>query len=254
MAKTNFSRALSATLQFEGGYVNHPADPGGATNMGITQRVLADWRGRSVTAADVKALTRAEAAGIYRRLYWEMVNCDSLPAGVDLAVFDYAVNSGVGRASRALQKVVGATVDGIVGRDTVAAAHAAGAAKVVAALCAERRGFLRRLRIFTVFGRGWLRRVAAVEALASGMAAKAVPPPVSFYAKELPMNFSKSIIESRTVWANIIGMAALGASVLGFDTSAVDQNAVIDAILKGIAGVGFVASTIFRIKATKKLG
>jgi hypothetical protein len=80
MAKTNFSRALSATLQFEGGYVNHPADPGGATNMGITQRVLADWRGRSVTAADVKALTRAEAAGIYRRLYWEMVNCDSLRA------------------------------------------------------------------------------------------------------------------------------------------------------------------------------
>lgn len=253
MAKTSFARALAATLRFEGGYVNHPADPGGATNMGITLRVLADWRGAKVTPADVRAMPRSEAAAIYRRLYWEMVACDHLPAGVDLAVFDYAVNAGVGRASRALQQVVGATVDGIVGRDTVAATRALSPAKVITALCAERRGFLRRLRIFTVFGRGWLRRVAAIEGLALVMA----PPGNSTSTtnrQEMPVNFSKSIVESRTVWANVIGMAAIGASLLGFDTSGVDQAAVIDAVLKGVAALGFVASTVFRIKATRKLG
>lgn len=254
MAITSFARALAATLRFEGGYVNHPADPGGATNMGITQRTLADWRGTSVSPADVRAMTQAEAAAIYRRLYWEMVACDRLPAGVDLAVFDYAVNSGVDRASRALQKVAGATVDGIVGRDTVAAVLAMPAAKVVSALCAERRGFLRRLRIFTAFGRGWLRRIAAIEALALAMAPAATTRSTQLENQESPVTFSKSAIESRTVWANVIGMAALGASLFGFDTSGVDQGALIDAALKGVAAIGFVASTIFRIKATKKIG
>ena len=258
MAVRNFARALAATLRFEGGYVHHPADPGSATNMGVTRAVLAEWRGAPVSAADVKALSKAEASAIYRRRYWEMVNCDRLPDGVDLAVFDYAVNSGVGRASRALQSVLDVTVDGIVGRGTVQAASAADPARLIVALCGQRRGFLRRLRIFTTFGRGWLRRVAAIEALALAMtpasppaAAKAIPSP----ATETPdMLHSKSIVESRTVWSNLIGLAALAVSAFGFDTSGVDQGAVVDAILKGVAGIGFVASTIYRVKATKQLG
>lgn len=253
MAKANFARALAATLRFEGGYSNHPSDPGGATNMGITARVLAEWRGAAVNAADVRAISKSEATAIYRRHYWEMVACDSLPAGLDLAVFDFAVNSGVARATRALQSVLGVTVDGIIGRSTIDAAHARDVRQTILSLCAARRGFLRRLAIFTTFGRGWLRRVAAIEALALTMVAPATP--ISFVNKETwPMNFTKSIVESRTVWANVIGFAALAASILGFDTTAVDQPAVVDAVLQGVAGLSFVASTVFRIKATKTLG
>lgn len=256
MARSSFARSLEATLRFEGGFSDHAADPGGATKFGITRATLEDWRGESVSEAGMRALTRAEAAAIYRRNYWELAGCDRLPPGVDLAVFDYAVNSGVDRASRALQSALGVTVDGVVGRDTIAAAERADARAVVLALCGERRGFLRRLRIFSAFGRGWLRRVAAVEALALTMTPRAAPQSVLSLAatKENAVTYSKSIIESRTIWANLVGLAALGASLLGFDAASVDQGAVVDAVLKGVAGFGFVASTIFRLRATKKLG
>lgn len=254
MAAKNFSRALAATLRFEGGYANHPADPGGATNMGITRAVLADWRGVAVTADDVRAMPRAEATAIYRRRYWEMVNCDRLPEGIDLAVFDYAVNSGVDRASRALQAVLDVPVDGIIGRATVEAAERADGARVIVALCNQRRGFLRRLRIFTTFGRGWLRRVAAVEALALTMAPAIVTKPATPTMENAPMPDTKSLLESRTVWANVVGLAALAVSLFGFDASSIDQGALVDSVLKGIAGVSFVVSTIFRVKATKNLG
>ena len=251
MAKSNFARALDATLRFEGGYAHHPRDPGGPTNMGVTRRTLAEWRGQAVSDDDVRDLARAEAAAIYRRLYWELAGCDHLPGGVDLVVFDYAVNSGVDRASRALQSALGVTVDGIVGRATIEAARDADSAAVVVALSAARRGFLRRLPIFAIFGRGWLRRVAAIEALAHALAP---PRPPTGPAKETIMPNSKSIVESRTVWANVVGLAALAATLFGFDVSGVDQGAVVDAALKAVAGFGFVASTIFRIRATKKLG
>lgn len=254
MAAKNFARALAATLRFEGGYSNHPSDPGGATNMGITLATLTDWRGVSVTAADVRALQKSEAAAIYRRRYWDMVNGDRLPDGIDLAVFDYAVNSGVGRATRALQSVLDVPVDGIIGRGTVEAASRANAERVIIALCNQRRGFLRRLRIFTTFGRGWLRRVAAIEALAITMAPVPVPPSLRATKENATMQNSKSLVESRTVWANIVGFSALAVSLFGFDTSDVDQAAVVDAVLKGIAGFSFVLSTIFRVRATRQLG
>ena len=258
MASQNFARALAATLKFEGGYVNHPADPGGPTNMGVTQATLSAWRGHRVSVADVRALARPEVAAIFRRNYWELTGCDHLPAGLDIAVFDYAVNSGVPRASRAVQAVVGVTVDGIVGTATINAARAMGAQAAVLALGGQRRGFLRQLRIFTTFGRGWLARVAAIESLALSLAASEAPLPTRSHSPfppttETPMNFSKSFVESRTIWSNLIGLAALAASFMGYDASSVDQAAMLDAVLKSVAGAGFVASTIFRIKATRKL-
>ena len=99
MTAANFDRALTAVLRHEGGYVDHPSDPGGATNLGVTRATLAQWRGRAVSKAEVKALTRAEAAKIYRALYWDEIAGDALPAGLDFAVFDYCVNSGPGRAA-----------------------------------------------------------------------------------------------------------------------------------------------------------
>jgi len=254
MATLNFARCLATTLEFEGGYSNHPADPGGSTNMGITRKVLAEWRGSAVSAADVRALLRTEAAAIYRRRYWELCACDELPGGVDLVVFDYAVNSGVSRAVRALQQAVGVPVDGIAGHRTVAAARSADPRAVVADISARRRGFLRQLRVFTVFGRGWLRRIAMVEARALALAAANPPSSLPPQTKEpSAMTLTKSVLESRTFWSNLVGIGALAASLFGVDIGADAQAGIIDAALKIVAGASFVASTFFRVKATRAI-
>jgi len=161
-----FDTCLTELLKHEGGYVDHPADPGGATNMGITLATLRDWRGKPVTKGDVRNLTKGEAGEIYRARYWNAVKGDQLPAGVDLAVFDYAVNSGPGRAVRDLQSILGVAQDGVVGPKTIEGVKRAGAKAVVVDLCDARRKFLRRLTSYSTFGRGWERRVNEVEAVA----------------------------------------------------------------------------------------
>jgi len=166
MTAANFDRALTLVLQSEGGYADDPRDPGGATNRGITRATLARWRGRPVSKAELRALGRAEAAAIYRALYWDALRGDDLPAGLDIALFDYGVNSGPARAARTLQAVLGVAVDGIVGPRTLAAARAAPPERLVRAICARRLGLLERLRHFAVFGRGWRARVARTEAAA----------------------------------------------------------------------------------------
>ena len=157
-------------LRHEGGYADHPADPGGATNLGVTRATLARWRGRPVSKAEVRALTRAEAGQIYRALYWDEIAGDVLPPGIDLAVFDYCVNSGPSRAARTLQKVAGVTADGRIGAVTLAALRARDSISVVRAYCRRRLSFLESLRSFAVFGRGWRRRVHETEALALAIA------------------------------------------------------------------------------------
>lgn len=151
-----FEPALAFTLAYEGGYVDHPADPGGATNMGITIRTLGNWRGRPVTKADVRALSKEEAAKIYRANYWNKAGCDGLASGVDLCTFDVAVNSGPRRALAWLPLAVGKP-----------------AVEGVKALCARRRAFFASLKTFATFGTGWMRRVNACEALALRWAAQA---------------------------------------------------------------------------------
>lgn len=170
MAKGNLSACLAVTLPHEGGYSDHPADPGGATNMGITHKVLAAWRGvRSVTKAEVKALTLNEATAIYAERYWAPVRGETLPFGVDLTVFDYGVNSGTGRASKELQRVVGAKVDGQIGNETIKATILTDGAKTIKAISARRLSFMQSLKIWETFKRGWSRRVADVEAKAMAM-------------------------------------------------------------------------------------
>ena len=163
-----FERCLSEVLRHEGGYVDHPGDPGGATNMGITRKTLARWRKvtpwTGLPKAAVAALTRDEAALIYRASYWNTVRAGAMPAGVDLALFDFAVNSGPDRAVRMLQAALGVAADGEVGPVTLAAAGAADHRRLVNALCDRRLSFLQRLTSFAVFGRGWTRRVAEVRA------------------------------------------------------------------------------------------
>lgn len=166
----NFPAVLAVSLKYEGGYVDHPKDPGGATNLGVTRRTLAEWRGRNVTRDEVRALTQADVEPIYRKGYWMPIMGDQLPTGVDLAVFDFGINSGPSRAVKHLQAVVGETQDGRMGFMTLRAVDRNMPAKtVVQRLCARRLSFVRGLRTFSTFGKGWTRRIYDVEARAVAM-------------------------------------------------------------------------------------
>ena len=163
MTESLFEKAVEIVLQHEGGFADHPRDPGGATKFGITRETLSRARGRPASVEDVRELTRAEAMAIYRWLYWDVVRADELPPGVDLAVFDLAVNSGPVRAVRMLQNVLGVPADGIIGPVTLKAARHADPLETIRRLTRARLGFLGRLAAWPVFGRGWRRRVLAVE-------------------------------------------------------------------------------------------
>lgn len=174
MTAPTFERALSLVLKHEGGYVDHPKDPGGATNLGVTIGTLSDWLGRKASKADVKALKPASVAPIYRKRYWDAVRGDELPAGVDYAVFDFAVNSGVARSVMALQRAVGVADDGKLGPITLKAIRNADPATLIRRLCTDRLSFLTRLTTWKTFGKGWLSRVQGVEREALKMAASSI--------------------------------------------------------------------------------
>jgi lysozyme family protein len=163
----NWALSLSHVLRHEGGYADHPSDPGGITNLGVTKSAWEAHVGHPV--ADMRALTVADVGPFYKRRYWDKLRCDDLPAGLDYAVFDLGVNSGVGRAARILQQVSGAEVDGMIGKATLR--HCAGRS-LVDPLCDARLRFLRQLPTFGVFGKGWTNRVADVRARAKQMEAE----------------------------------------------------------------------------------
>ncbi|WP_262298384.1 glycoside hydrolase family 108 protein [Microvirga sesbaniae] len=183
MAAVNVPGALALVLRIEGGYVDHPQDPGGATKYGITLATLSACRGRRCTKADMRALTEEEAGAIYRARYWDRVRADELPPGIDEAVFDFAVNSGPSRAVIALQRALGVADDGVPGPVTLAAARRANPRKVVNAICDDRLAMMRRLSTWKTFGKGWSRRVAAVRAAA--LALTDAPPTLAERAASL---------------------------------------------------------------------
>lgn len=172
MAQENFPAALAAVLVHEGGYVNHPQDPGGATNKGVTQAVYEGYRGlRGVPFRSVREISDSEIHAIYRFQYWDRIRGDDLPAGLDYAVFDFAVNSGTHRAAAFLQRSVSQVDDGKIGPATLAAVKTADATQLIDELCDSRQRFLRGLSTFPVFGKGWLTRVKDVREKAKGMVA-----------------------------------------------------------------------------------
>lgn len=169
--KANFDEALKAVLHHEGGFVNHPKDPGGMTNLGVTKKVWEEWVGYPVDEAAMRALTPEMVAPMYRAKYWDKVRGDDLPNGVDYAVFDAAVNSGPGRAAKWLQGCVGVEQDGGIGAKTLAAVATIDAADLVEDYAKRRLSFLMNLPNWETFGKGWGRRVAAVQTAASTMTA-----------------------------------------------------------------------------------
>jgi lysozyme family protein len=179
--RQNFDACLSLTLLQEGGYVDDKNDPGGATNMGITRVTLACARGHAVSKADVKNLSREEAATIYRNNYWAAIRGDDLPAGLDAVMFDHAVNSGPKAAVRTLQAALDLPQNGLMGLRTLRFAKAADVEKLISQLCARRMSFLQRLSTWIVFRRGWTARVDSVERAALSMfhAAQIISAPIA---------------------------------------------------------------------------
>lgn len=159
--KGNFEACIAQVKPFEGGYVNDPKDPGGETNWGISKR--------SYPHLNIRGLSWDTAKAIYERDFWRAQRCDDLPAGVDLVVLDPSINSGRARGTKWLQRALRVAQDGKIGPATIRAAQAADPVAVIRAASAARMGFLRGLGIWSRFGKGWSRRVAAIEAAAIAM-------------------------------------------------------------------------------------
>lgn len=236
-----FEACLDIVLAHEGGYADHPSDPGGATNMGITRKTLAQWRAvapwTQLPKSAVEALGREEAGRIYRASYWERSRAGEMPVGLDLALFDYAVNSGPDRAVRALQRLLGVTADGHVGPVTLQSMRARvaeeGVAGLIEALCDQRLSFLTRLATFAVFGRGWQRRVedirkAALAAAGEKPAFKPSNPNLWSQVMNALSGYRTYIVAAAMVIAGL-------AQVLGIDLPTMEGHSAGQLILEAIA-------------------
>ena len=152
----NFDQAFERLIGHEGGYVNHPADPGGETNWGITLRTA---RAEGYTGP-MRSMTRQHAKEIYRSAYWGRARADQYDGAIGYQLFDAAVNHGIGNAVRFLQRAVGVADDGAIGPVTVAAIKRMSVTDVLAKFNAERLDFYTKLTTWPTFGKGWTRRVA----------------------------------------------------------------------------------------------
>lgn len=168
--KQNFDAALQHVLKDEGGFSNHPKDPGGATMKGVTLDTYRSYKkNQHLTAEDLNKITNEELRDIYYRRYWNAVKGDDLPSGVDYCVFDCAVNSGPGRATKLLQEVIGVKSDGVIGPITLAAIKSADPVELIHKYTDKRIQFWRSLPTFETFGKGWIARGERVQKAALGM-------------------------------------------------------------------------------------
>lgn len=244
--KSSYTNAMKQIRQFEGGYVDHPRDPGGATNFGITQAVYDEYRiSKKLAKRSVKQIAESEVDDIYLTRYANKIRYDDLPAGVDFATLDGAINSGVSRGAKWLQGALGVSADGVVGAKTVAAATAADALKVIKAIYSKRTGFLRGLSTFSTFGKGWLSRCATGEAFAAKlqMDSRGISP------KSLPIALQSeadhAAASSKTASAGAKGSGA-GAAGSTTATAADWSNlAGIESMLLIGATVGLVVLAIY---------
>lgn len=167
--QNNWIKCLETILHHEGGYVNHPKDPGGETNLGVTKRVYEDFGGTK----DMKDLTREDVEPIYKKNYWDRVRGDDLPEGLDLCVFDFGVNAGTGRAAKYLQTLIGTVADGGIGPNTLKKlgefVEENGLNETIKMYQTERQKYYESLSTFDTFGKGWTRRVVETTRLALEM-------------------------------------------------------------------------------------
>lgn len=153
-----FKRCLELVLKSEGGYIDHPKDPGGRTNLGVTQAVWEEWVGHPVTEKDMRELTPEKVAPMYEMKYWRTSYCERLPQGLNLLVFSMAVNAGSGRAVKLLQRCLGLVEDGVIGPRTMAKIQECSAVDLVEKYSKTRLEFYQSLKTYPIFGAGWKAR------------------------------------------------------------------------------------------------
>ena len=167
--QANYDKCLETILHHEGGYVNHPKDPGGETNLGVTKRVYVEHGGQK----NMKDLTVEDVAPIYKKGYWDKMKGDELPTGLDLCVFDFGVNAGPGRSAKYLQTMIGTVADGGIGPNTLAKlkeyVEKHGIEKCIEDFQGARQDYYEKLSTFATFGKGWTRRVDETTELALSM-------------------------------------------------------------------------------------
>ncbi len=184
MARERYDDSLSHVLTHEGGYVNDPRDPGGATNFGVTQRTYDGYRKRkALTPQSVRLITRVEVGEIYRKTYWNGVRGDELPDRLDYCLFDGSVNSGPVQSIKWLQRALGTKVDGVMSDATLAAAEAyPDHDALIAAILDRRLAFMKALKGWRAFGKGWSRRVTEVRQIGQAWATGSVGPQPTYLA------------------------------------------------------------------------
>lgn len=250
--QANYQKSLARVLVHEGGYSNHPADPGGATQHGVTQRVYDAFRGRQgKPPAPVRYITDGEVNAIYRRQYWDAVQGDSLPPGVDYAVFDGAVNSGPAQSIKWLQRALGVDADGQLGERTLAAVRNANARDLIDGICDKRLAFMKSLKTWPVFGKGWKARVDEVRVAGKSMAiggpTKMIAESDTPAQKADPADAKpkpSTTAASGTVGAGVATTAIAGAVKQAQDTIAplADGNSTLTYIVAGMALVGVLVA------------
>ena len=255
----NFKRALPLVLKHEGGWADHPEDPGGATMKGVTLATFRRYVKADATKSDLRAISDDQIATVYYRHYWSAVNAPALPSGLDYAVFDFAVNSGPSRAAKYIQRIVGVKQDGRIGPATIAAVGEHDAADLINRLCDARMAFLKALKTWPTFGKGWSRRVddvrrAALRMVGNPADVERVNVPVPVPKPIVPEAVDKAVQKTTQQggWLSGIG-AAIGAglsAVLGADWQTV---AVIGGV--GLAGIVLALAAgpviVSRIKAIR---
>jgi lysozyme family protein len=248
MALSTLEKAMPHVFKVEGGYVDHPRDPGGATNLGVTIGTLRAWRGRPVSKADVKALTKKEATAIYKQQYWDKVAGDQLPAGLDYAMFDFGINSGPSRAVKFLQRILGVKDDGVIGAITLDAVKMHPVNHLIGKLCDARLAWLRRLKTWGTFGKGWTRRIEHVRATALSFAVHSEgPEPVASQPtrNEEPEKKITETLKDPTTWGPLTGVVSGVGSVLSGTGPA--QYA-----LAAIMVIGFAVGMYLLVKKLQK--
>jgi lysozyme family protein len=163
----NFKECLDLVLKAEGGWVNHPSDPGGETNLGVTKRVWEEYVGHPVES--LKKLTKDDVAPLYEQKYWRPCYGEVLPRGLDFVVFSMGVNAGPGRSVKLLQSSIGCVPDGVIGPATRGLISDSNSATLIGKFSEARREYYRSLKNFPIFGKGWLNRVNHEETEAFNM-------------------------------------------------------------------------------------
>lgn len=225
-----YNEAMIRVYQDEGGYTNDAADPGGPTNYGITIHDARMYWKADASASDVRALSKSVAAEIYQKHYATPLHYSDLPPGVDYAVLDYGINSGISRAAKVLQYVVGVPEDGVIGPTTIAASKKYDPKIIVNAIYRERLAFLKRLPTWSTFGRGWSSRCSRGKALALSLISK-------YYQQ--PQKESPSMFNWKTT---VAGVAAIFAAIGSLFTPAgtIDLSHLSTVLPAVLAGFGLI--------------